>query len=198
MPPVPHFTPLPRPSSVVPSSNTGYGLACLGQNIRILLSIRIFFTNISTTIFAISRPHRTCHVFSHQDTYVQGWLSLPILSPSSGQLFNCVLSHDWVIFSLSPVLVCSSNGVLAFGHLSIRSPTSLPWVYLKIAAYTHPCRASNVPQRSSTTTQPTDVEPPAIMTIWGSVKRVMQDKPRHDCNTGDTSIRHHPLYLSFP
>ena len=32
----------------------------------------------------------------------------------------------------------------------------------------------------------------------GSIKHVTQAKPRHDCNTRNTSNRHHPLYLSFP
>ena len=87
-----------------------------------------------------------------------------------------------------PVLVCSScntltlkHNVLVFGHLSIRSPTSLRSVYMKLAAYTHPCRVLNVPQRSSPTTitEPIDVEPPAIITIWGLMKHVAQDRLRH-------------------
>ena len=146
---------------------------------------------------------------SHQDTYVQGFaLTL---------FYRRRAASYWVaLFAVIEYFSCSACTCLLFEHTSIISQSwsmrylhldicqlEVPWpydrYYMKAAAYyAHPCRVSNRPQRSSPTTQLTNVEPPMIMAIWGSMIHVTQDKPRHDCNTRNTSVRHHPLHLSIP
>ncbi len=179
----------------------------LNEN-RLLISVPpySFFTAPSYARF----PYITS---AYRDTRSRGsplWPSLPysILPPSHGQSLSRNLCSDWKFFWLPLVLVCGSNARVrylilkydgrAFGLLvnwkshipmiSVVKDWSLTLILVTV---------SNVPQRSSPTMLPTNVEPQTVVTISGSIKHVAQGEPRHDHNTRNTSIRHHPIYLSF-
>ena len=156
----------------------------------------------------------------HQDiTYVQGnrlarSLPYPALSRLCSQSLSRLLCRDWVFFLPSPVHTsCGSkarvhgcntlilkHNVFPFGHLSIRSPTSLRSVCLNIGAQ-HPsslrlkCTPKiNLNHTANCCRTSDDYE----HLVLKSTCHCTQDDPCHDCDTRNTSVRHHPLYLSFP